>query len=341
MSDRDLKPAAVEAGKVLLRYLRAHPTGSTLKDLVAAMARAGLKHCSVATARRGLNYLRFYQDAPIRSFDGDHTWVLEDPDFSLPLVDPNEHDLASAIFAAAVLQPLAPEKTRVRLERVVEMMDALIRTEGSSQLQQRRSMTASITSGMPASPEVVARLAKACGDGTVLELVYYSPWHDERKRHEVEPWQLRVHDGAMYLRAYSRSAEAPRTFKVIQIEQALMVAATSAAATRPPADEIWGSHDGIGMDDDRPNTAVVRIGGPYARWIGKERWHPSQEDTWSSDGTVLERRVEYRSCREFARRLLSLGDALMDVSPTELCTEVTSHAQAISQRLGNRGRLLT
>ena len=339
MSDRDLKPAAIEAGKVLLRYLRSHPTGSTFKELVAAMERAGLKHCSIATARRGLNYLRLYQDAPIYSEDDD-TWVLEDPDFSLPLVDPTEHDLASTIFATAVLSPLAPAETRARLERVVEMMDALVRAGGTAPGQRRRSMTASITTGMPASPEIVARLSRACSEGTVLTLTYYSPWNDARKQHEVEPWQLRVHDGAMYLRAFSRAAQAPRTFKVVQIEQALPVASTVFTGARPPADELWGSHDGVGMDDDRPDTAVVRIGGPYARWIARERWHTSQRDTWSPDGTVLERRVEYRSCREFARRLLSLGDALLEVAPAALHDEVVAHSKAVLARLEETGLLV-
>ena len=144
----------------------------------------------------------------------------------------------------------------------------------------------------------------------------------------------------MYLRAFSRAAQAPRTFKVVQIEQALPVASTVFTGARPPADELWGSHDGVGMDDDRPDTAVVRIGGPYARWIARERWHTSQRDTWSPDGTVLERRVEYRSCREFARRLLSLGDALLEVAPAALHDEVVAHSKAVLARLEETGLLV-
>ena len=127
MRNRSLTLASVEAGKVLLRYLRAHPTGSTFKDLAGALRKANLEHCSEETARRGLKYLRDYHDAPIVPVRADNTWALEDPNFRIPLVDPTQTDLASAIFAAAVLEPIASSETRVRIERMVEMMDLVVR----------------------------------------------------------------------------------------------------------------------------------------------------------------------------------------------------------------------
>ena len=89
----------------------------------------------------------------------------------------------------------------------------------------------------------------------------------------------------------------------------------------------------MGVDDDRPGVATVRVTGPYARWVELECWDDSQEDRWSADMTVLERRVEYRSCRECARRLLSLGDGLLSVEPTELREEVSAHATALAARV--------
>ncbi len=335
MGNRSLTLASVEAGKVLLRYLRAHPTGSTFKDLTGALRKANLKHCSEETARRGLKYLRDYHDAPIVPVRADNTWELEDPEFRIPLVDPTQTDLASAIFAAAVLEPMASLETRVRIERMVEMMDLVVRQRGEDAKVRRTTLTASITTGMPADAQIVAVLAEACAGSRVVEIDYYSPWSDERKRYTIEPWQLRVHDGAMYVRAHSLQAGEARTFRVVQIRSLHRLEGSARVGKRPPREEIWGDTTGVGVDDDRPDIATVRIKGSFARWVELECWHESQEDRWSSDMSVLERRMEYRSCREFARRLLSLGDALLSVEPRTLQEEVTAHARALVARVAS------
>jgi len=322
---------------VLLRYLRKHPTGANFQDLVGALRRADIQHCSEETARRGLKYLRDYHDAPIFPMRADNTWVLEDPEFRIPLVDPTQTDLASAIFAAAVLGPIAPAETRARLERVVEMMDLVVRQRGDEAKVRRTTMTASITTGMPADARTVSVLSEACAQKRVVEIDYYSPWRDEHRRHTVEPWQLRVHDGAMYLRGHSLRAKGGRTFRVVQIRSLRALEGAITVGKRPRAEEIWGDPNGVGVDDDRPGVATVRVSGSYARWVELECWDDSQEDRWSSDMTVLERRLEYRSCREFARRLLSLGDGLLSVEPNELREEIAAHVAALAARISDPG----
>lgn len=318
---------------MILRYLQKHPKGATFHDLVAALEQAQLKHTSAITARRALDFLRDYQDAPIFTDESSNTWELDDASFSMPMIDPSQADLTSVIFAAATLGPLAPPQTRERIERLVEMMDATVRGRGEGPETGRTSLTASLTTGMPVDADTVSLLASACSASGVVEITYYSPWSDERKRYVVEPWQLRIHDGTMYLRGYSRAAKAARTFRVVQIEGLRRLVDEPAIGARPPGHAMWGGDDGVGVDDDRPDTAVIRIGGAYARWVELECWDASQHDAWSPDGSVLERRVEYRSCREFARRLLSLGDGLLSVAPAALEQEVTAHLERLHARL--------
>ncbi len=333
MRNRSLTFAAVEAGKVLLRYLRKHPTGATFKELAGALRQANLEHDSEETARRGIRYLQDYHDAPISPVRADNTWVLEDPEFTIPLVDPTQLDLASTIFAAAVLEPMASPVMRTRIERMVEMMDLVVRQRGEEAKVRRTTLTASITTGMPTDADIIAVLSEACARRRVIEIDYYSPWTDEHKRYTVEPWQLRVHDGGMYVRAYSLQAKAARTFRVVQVRSLRRLDGATCVGKRPPLDELWGDATGLGVDDDRPGVAIVRVRGSYARWVELECWDDSQEDHWSADMTVLERRVEYRSCREFARRLLSLGDALLSVEPRALHEEVAAHARALAARV--------
>ena len=89
----------------------------------------------------------------------------------------------------------------------------------------------------------------------------------------------------------------------------------------------------FGIDEDRPDTAVLRIRGPLARWIAREKWHPNQVDTWLEPGELLERRVPYRSCRELARRLMTLGDALVSVEPETLHVAVVDLATSVLNSL--------
>ena len=49
---------------------------------------------------------------------------------------------------------------------------------------------------------------------------------------------------------------------------------------------------------------------------------------------LLERHVPYRSCRELARRLVSIGDGLASVTPDELADEVRRIAEAAISGLG-------
>jgi predicted DNA-binding transcriptional regulator YafY len=96
----------------------------------------------------------------------------------------------------------------------------------------------------------------------------------------------------------------------------------------PTSDLLWGHDDPrFGVDEDRPGIARIRLHGAVARWVAGSVWHPKQEDTWLVEGSRLERRLPYRSCRELARRLAGVADGIESIEPRELLIEVTSLAQ--------------
>ena len=131
----------------------------------------------------------------------------------------------------------------------------------------------------------------------VLQVRYASPWSADGgvRIHDLEPWQLRLHDGNMYMRAYSRTYNEARIFRVAQIEGAEPIEGLTPREPIPPPDKIWGDEDpAFGIDHDRPGTAVLRIRAPMARWIHRIVWDPGQRDEWIEDGELLERRVAYR-----------------------------------------------
>jgi predicted DNA-binding transcriptional regulator YafY len=321
-----------ETARKLLRHLREHPGGASKEELAKV---ADVSHPSI---QRALTWLRDHCDSPVEFDRAAGRWVLRDPHFTLPLTDPDAQDLSAVLFAEALLAPLADEEITIRLRRLAEQMDAEMRERGQTPSEGARpgSLIATLTTGSRTDPQVLSCLFGAIGK-QVVQIRYASPWSPGGgvRLHDIEPWQLRLHDGNMYLRAYSRTHKEPRSFRVAQIEGAEPIAGLTPREPIPPPDKIWGDHDpAFGIDEDRPGIAVIRIRAPTARWVHPNVWDPGQRDAWIEDGQLLERRVSYRSCRELARRLLSLGDALESVEPAELREAIVIHAKTLVDRLG-------
>lgn len=319
-----------ETGHAILRYLRAHPDGATKGELARRAPAGGV---SEVTIQRALDWLRNDQDAPVTFDRADLRWRLTDPRFTLPLGDPGVDDLVAVMFAGALLEPLADEELAERLRRMIEDMDQRVRQRDGAGSFRPGSITATVSRGAPVDPQVLHTLARAIGK-QVVRINYRSPWANTERSHDIEPWQLRIHDSTFYLRAYSRSSAGPRSFRVSQLLSARVVDGLAPTEAIPSPARIWGDRDpAYGIDEDRPDVATIRVRGAVARWVAGDLWHPAQRDEWIQADELLERTVPYASCREFARRLMTLGEGLVSVQPDELRNAVLVHAGALSSHL--------
>lgn len=331
---RPASPTVHRAAQVILRWLRANPEGGTKAMLSEAAAEASrspnAERISMVTVQRALIWLRDQQDAPIVFERPSMHWRLTDPSFSLPLFDPVPRDLQAVLFASSLLEPVADPDLAARLRRLVEEMDQRVRDSGTPLVLRSGTVTATISQGQPVDPEVLEVLLAAIGRG-VVSFEYASPWSrgpaDPPRVYDVEPWQLRIHDNRVYLRGYTRNRNAPRSFRVALMSQIRRHPTLRPSATVPPADQLWDDGDpAFGIDHDRPDVGVVVLEGPVARWAALERWHDEQVDRWLDPQQRLERTVPYASCREFARRLMSVADGLTSIEPPALRQQVASLA---------------
>lgn len=321
-----------ETARTILRYLREHPDGASKEALAKRAGVAGV------TVQRALKYMRETWDAPAQFNHATKQWQLLDRSFTLPLTDPEPEDLAAVVFAAALLSPLADEELNARVRRLIEQMDEAVEEKRSRQDSGRvrpRAVTATSTTSSEVDSRLISKLATSIGTG-VVRIQYESPWANSRKHHDIEPWQLRIHDGSMYLRAFSRTYNEPRSYRVAQIVHARVLPEERPREQVPPRSQLWGSADpGYGIDSDRPGVATLRIRGGVARWVSRMKWDPGQEDRWVIEGELLERKVPYHSCREFARRLLSIVDGLEAIEPPELRDEVVQDAREFLERISS------
>jgi predicted DNA-binding transcriptional regulator YafY len=307
--------------------------GLTKAELVEQLG--GSTKTSPQTVQRVLVELRRSEDyeAAIECFGKQRRWRLLAP-LRLPLEAPDREDLLAVLIAQAILEPLADDELRARLEALVEQLDDRVRTREPEahrkELPQKISVSGALTLGTRIDAALLRVLVTACRR-KVLRIDYASPWKpvaDARASYEIEPWAVRVHDGAVYLRAWRRDVSAPRTFRVTQIEEVVELAETPCGRV-PVVSEIWADeHPAFGIDHDRPGTAVVRLRGAIARWVARVVWNAAQQDRWIDAGELLERTVPYRSCRELARRLASVIDGVESIEPAQLREEVVGLVRA-------------
>lgn len=312
--------------------------GATKREIVDAVSVVG--QTSLVSVQRALTELRRDHDAQIECVGADRRWRLVAP-FAMPLSAPDREDLIAVLVAQAILEPLADDELRARIGRLVEELDDRVRARESAEgLPNAGSVSAALTLGTRVDATVLRTVLTACRR-KVLRIVYASPWKEPPpppRNYTIEPWALRVHDGAAYLRAWSRDADAPRTFRVADIERVDEAEGDAdddrVRARVPPNAMLWiDGEPAFGIDRDRPGEAVIELRGAVARWVSKVTWHPEQKDRWI-DGEVLERKLAYRSCRELARRVATVSDGIVRVEPAELRAEVAKLLKAGLRGLG-------
>ena len=284
-----------------LQGLRDHPEGLRKKELAARC------HASEQTIARALKVLRDEYGAPIEEDRG--TWRLTG-EFWLPMADPRPEDLTAVILASAVLRPFADEQLSNCLEALIMELDSRLRDRGRKNLASPRGVTATMSSSVPMDRHALEVLMNATR-GHVVRFEHRAVWTGTKSQTVLEPWQVRLHDGVAYVRGFSRTRGEPRTYRLADLRSVSRIPNAKAEALRPPPDQIFGPGDpASSVDEDRPGHARIHARGAIARLIHPIMWHPDQSDEWLKDYELLERRVPYNSCREFARRLLSVIDGL-------------------------------
>jgi predicted DNA-binding transcriptional regulator YafY len=311
---------------------RAGENGMTKQELVDAI---GPERTSLVTVQRALEALRSdTYDAQITSFGKVRRWRIEAP-LAMPLEAPDRDDVLAVLVALAILEPYLEHSLLARLAKLVEELDQRARDRGSStDLPVHKAMTSSLTLGTRTHPDIMRRLHNACRRRTV-RMRHRSPWRpfvDDVPWQDVEPWSLRLHDGALYMRAWVPARKAAKTFRLADVDEVEEIEQATTAARHPAPEDAWGEHNpAYGIDHDRPGTAVIRFRGAVARWIAPVVWHPNQQDVWLEQGELLERTVAYSSCRELARRLASVLDGIESVGPVELRDELVRLVARASQ----------
>lgn len=197
---------------------------------------------SASTIQRVLYELRDVHDAPLRYDGRTRRWYLDAP-FRLPLDAPDREDVVAVLIALAILEPIVDAELLERITKIVEDLDARVRSRAPDlELPSRKAMTSTFTLGTRVDPQILRALLVACRR-KALRIRYASPWRSKTERKKwrtIEPWSLCVHAGAVYLRAWDCGSKEPRTFRLAHIAELEDLAHQPASRRTPPTD-LWAT----------------------------------------------------------------------------------------------------
>lgn len=166
--------------------------------------------------------------------------------------------------------------------------------------------------------EHLAALWPAVTDHRVVDLTYQSASKNETTVRQVEPWTIRLVEGAWYLQGYCRSAQDQRSFRLDRVKD---LQVTEETAPDPP-DDVRPPVYRPALDDP---LVVIEVS-PQAAWIAD---HVVLTDRTQNKAGWSRLQFQTTTLDWAARLLLRLGDQARVIAPQELADLRRSHAQSI------------
>jgi predicted DNA-binding transcriptional regulator YafY len=291
---------------------------------------------SGATVRRDLEYLRSRLGAPIvwdaLSRGYRHERDSRRTTHELPGMWFDERELYALLMAYQLLSELDEEGTLRRhlepmLERIQHLLGSGSAPDAATLLERVRVVN---SWRRPVAAEVFERVGDALVRRRRLALGYLTRTRGERGQREVSPQRLVHYRNAWYLDAWCHRAEDLRRFALDAMESAGVV---ESPAREVPLDELRERMDaGYGIYAGATRQwARLRFAPQAARWVGHERWHAEQEQTWHPDGG-LELRVPYVNEQELAMDLLRHADEVTVIDPESLRSAMAAKLEAAWRR---------
>ncbi|MGD2119352.1 MAG: YafY family protein [Chromatiales bacterium] len=241
--------------------------------------------CSRATAKRIIDSMRLYLDAPIkydRMRNGYYYDRSEKQLYELPGLWFNASELHALLSVQQLLSDVQPglfdkqlAPLRSRIEQLLGAQD-----QSSTNLQQRVKIL-----HMAARPagEFFQPVAGATMQRKRLQIDYFKRSDQQTESREISPQRLVHYRDNWYLDAWCHTRDALRTFALDAIRKARVLDQPALDVDETQLDAHYGSSYGI--FSGRPNaTAVLLFSAGAAQWIQHEQWHPQQHGQLLEDG---------------------------------------------------------
>jgi predicted DNA-binding transcriptional regulator YafY len=312
----------------VLREIEARRTGVTIHEL------SRIAGVSTRTVRRDLQAL---QEAGFAIFDegaANETkrWRLDGSPFRAVQEGLTVADVAALYLSRAVVEgvsgwPLAREvgAAFAKLERALNpRMRAFLSTLPEVITAKTGPRTHEPSAQMA---DVARRLFDAVRDRRTIDMTYFSAASNRRKSYAVQPYQLALAQGGVYLVGWVLDYDEFRTFAVERIER-LSVREETFARTRTLPANLFGSS--LGVFSGEPERVEIEFEARAAMFVRGRLWHASQVIEELPQGRL---KVTLNVTHDWALRswILGFGSAARVTAPPELARSLAEECGAMQR----------
>lgn len=288
--------------------------------------------CSRATAKRIIDSMRLYLDAPIkydRSLNGYYYDRKQESLYELPGLWFNASELHALLSVQQLLSSVQPGLFDKQLEPLIHRIDKLLAVQQDSgdNLNQRVKI---LQIASRTSSEFFQQVAGATVQRKQLDIDYYNRPRNEINQRVVSPQRLVHYRDNWYLDAWCHSRKALRTFALDAIKKARILKQTAKEIAESKLDKYYGSAYGI-FSGEVKDTATLLFSEKMSRWVSKEQWHPDQQGKFTENGEY-QLQLPYNNPTELIMDILRYGPEVEVLHPGKLRKAVIEQLdQALKQ----------
>jgi predicted DNA-binding transcriptional regulator YafY len=286
--------------------------------------------CSRATAKRIIEAMRLYLNAPIkydRKLNGYYYDRGKGEMYELPGVWFSASELQALLNMQQLLGSIQPGLLEKQLAPLRGRIEELLKTKQAGGAETSRRIRI-LQQGSRPEGDYFQALAGAVASRKRLQIGYCSRSREETTQREISPQRLIHYRGNWYLDAFCHLRNGLRTFALDAVRTAITL---PAAAKEIPDEELDRHYSGAyGIFAGNPDqTALLRFSPEPARWVAQEQWHPRQEGHWMDSGHY-ELRIPYHDPRELVMDILRYGPDVEVLAPENLRILVSDRLKAAS-----------
>ncbi len=286
---------------------------------------------SRATIVRDIQYLRDRFGAPITWNRERQTYAYESAElFTLPGLWLSAAELESLLTINALLDRLQPELIGKHLQPLRQRLQRLVqdRLPNGADLTRRLRLINSATARV--EPPLFPEFAQATLERRRLWILHKNRERDETIAREISPQRLVRYRDNWYCDAWCHLRNGLRSFALDAVEAASVLDRKAAEISDDKLDAKLGAGYGI-FGGRNKHTAHLRFTARAARWVSRERWHPTQSGQFLADGRY-DLKVPYTDNRELVMDLMRHGSDVEVLGPPELRQTVIARLEAARQQ---------
>ena len=294
--------------------------------------------CSPATAKRIIQHMRLYLDAPIE-YDRERNGYYYDNQagahpFQLPGIWFNTSELQALLTAQSLLENVDPGLYSDQLKPLHNKIQTILENAGHKDKESHRRIRILSLAKRQFDNHIFRQVATAVLECKQLQISYDGRGSGEHSQRAISPQRLVHYRDNWYLDAWCHLRKGYRSFAVERIKQAKRINKKAKAISEAELNEYFTSAFGI-FSGAANKTAVLRFTPQRARWVAEEQWHPQQTSRWCDDGQY-ELCIPYGNSTELIMDILKYGTDVEVIKPASLRRSVAQRIRCMADLYDER-----